>query len=116
MYLKFKVMFENSVVADVEMDGGKLLYYKRYDVWCMKMFYLPHLTVTGEMMFDFLQERVVPRTRENINEILADCGLREYNVYELVKITHGTDRNDKIWIKFDGEDLSWEKLRSTWMK
>ncbi len=34
-----------------------------------------------------------------------------YDVYEIVKKTHGLMHQDKIWFLFDGEDLTWETVK-----
>jgi len=45
-----------------------------------------------------LEDRCVPRTRYNIDEILKDMGMTEYNPFEFVKRTQGRMADDKEWI------------------
>lgn len=47
---------------------------------------------------EFLEDRCVPRTRYNIDEILKDMGMTEYNPFEFVKRTQGRIADDKGWI------------------
>lgn len=46
----------------------------------------------------FLEDRCVPRTRYNIDEILKDMGMTEYNSFEFIKRTQGRMADDKEWI------------------
>ena len=47
---------------------------------------------------EFLEDRCVSRTRYNIDEILKDMGMTEYNPFEFVKRTQGRMADDKEWI------------------
>lgn len=47
---------------------------------------------------EFLEDRCVPRTRYNIDEILKDMGMTEYNPFEFIKRTQGRMADDKGWI------------------
>lgn len=47
---------------------------------------------------EFLEDRCVPRTRYNIDEILKDMGMTEYNSFEFIKRTQGRMADDKEWI------------------
>ena len=44
-------------------------------------------------------------------EMLDYIGLKEYNLFEIFKRTHGIDRDDFEWFKFEGEDLTWEDVK-----
>lgn len=46
-------------------------------------------------------------TRE---ELLNRLGLEAYDVVDIVKITHGIMAEDFSWIKFEGENVSYEEL------
>lgn len=47
---------------------------------------------------EFLEDRCVPRTRYNIDEILKDMGMTEYNSFEFIERTQGRMADDKDWI------------------
>lgn len=42
---------------------------------------------------------VIPKTRENINDILEELGLDYYNQWEIYKKLEGKNVNDEFWIK-----------------
>lgn len=66
---------------------------------------------TFEQMYDFLESRCMPKRRQCLPEYLQVCGLSEYNPYEIIKVTHGVMWEDFLWIKFPGEDITWEDVR-----
>ena len=53
-----------------------------------------------------LELRCWERDRADINELLENIGLQEYNPQEIVRKTHGVSFNDYIWIRFPGEKLT----------
>ena len=59
----------------------------------------------------FLETRCVPRTRENIEEILKKYNLKEYSPIGICKKTHGVSHNDNYWVRFDNELLEFNNAR-----
>lgn len=60
----------------------------------------------------FLEERVVPPTRQNIKDLLESSGLKKYNVNDILKVTHGITSEDYYWIKFGDDDKTiYEELK-----
>ena len=47
----------------------------------------------------------------NIDEILFNLGLNEYNMLDILKKTHGVNFDDFWWIKFENEDLNWKDVK-----
>lgn len=45
--------------------------------------------------------------------MLESMGLSEYNVYSILRHTHGVDIDDFMWLKFDEDpiDLTWDDVR-----
>ena len=45
--------------------------------------------------------------------MLRSMGLKEYNVYDILRVTHGVDIDDFMWLKFDEDDksLCWDDVR-----
>ena len=60
---------------------------------------------------EFFRRRCVPENRHNIKELLASVGLEEFDAEKIIKLTHGFMANDKNWIRFDGETLTYDELR-----
>lgn len=60
---------------------------------------------------DFLAWRCFPETRWNKKELLRLGGLSFYDPYQIVQKTHGVMVDDCYWIRFDGENLTWEDVK-----
>ena len=43
--------------------------------------------------------------------MLFRSGLKEYNVYGLLRDNHGLNINEYSWLKFDGEDIGWDDIK-----
>ena len=102
----FTVMWKDDVMADVR------LYDKRRKVEIQKHenpFYGGEVTV--ERVYRFLEGRCMERNRPCLPEYLEWLGLKEYNPYEIVKITHGVMWEDFQWLRFPGEDISWKDVK-----
>lgn len=63
-------------------------------------------------LYDFLCDRCVPQTRVNISEILQHMGLEEYSVWGILEFTHGISVDDSYWIRFNGEALRYEDIKT----
>lgn len=73
-------------------------------------FYRKELKLGFEQIYRFLEGRIPPRNRENIDEILAAYGMTSYNVYELCRRSHGTEVNDSVWLKYPEDKLMWKDV------
>ena len=51
-------------------------------------------------MADWVYERIVPPTRQNIEVLLAKIGLSNYDQLDILKYTKGKSVNDDLWIDF----------------
>ena len=67
-------------------------------------------------MAEILEGRCWLRNRDNIDDLLKACGLKAYDVMGIIKVTHGRMYNDQMWIRFEGEELSYNdiSLRKEW--
>lgn len=68
-------------------------------------------SATVEDVLNFLEFRCFPRTRFNCQELLSDLGLTHYNPLEIVRRTHGLQLEDFVWVKFEGEDLTYDTIK-----
>ncbi len=66
---------------------------------------------TVEQMYHFLEERCMPRRPRQLQEYLDYLGLKEYDPWKIVQITHGVMWEDFLWLRFPGEDLRWEDVK-----
>ena len=108
--IKFRVMWRKEVVADVEASyKDSAVKVKNYtDNWIKRPFgNIENPTIND---FDeFLESRCFPKDRVNCDQLLEDLGLKVYDPLSIVEITHGRQFEDYMWIKFDGEDLDYDR-------
>lgn len=64
-----------------------------------------------ERVYNFLKDRCYEDGRGDLPEILAQAGLESNNPWEWVKLSHGVTYEDFFWIRFPGEDLTWEDVK-----
>lgn len=67
----------------------------------------------GDCLLSFLEWRCWDRNRPDIDRILTQLGLHEYNPLTIVLKTHGLKHCDYLWLKFDtdDEDLTYDKIK-----
>ena len=53
----------------------------------------------------FIQSRVVPKYRDNINEILENIGLSEYDSYMIAKHNRVATMHDRLWVNYNNERM-----------
>ena len=56
----------------------------------------------------WLSYRVVPRNRQALSKVLDKYGLKEYNVWEMIKQNHGATFRDYFWIRREDEKLEYK--------
>lgn len=107
----FQIYSKNELIADVYIDTRTmkvdLKQYSKYNH--LRMFLNDEITV--EEVLDWLQDRCFPETRANCKELLKMLGLKTYDVIDITKITHGLMMDDYIWIKWLGEDISYDQIK-----
>lgn len=71
---------------------------------------LPSVRLT--LLLKWLEDRVVPKERYDIAEVLSLMGLKEYKVMDIAKQTKASLIDDDYWIKFfDTDDYYKDTLR-----
>lgn len=65
---------------------------------------------TLDQILDVLAERVICRDRCT-DVMLKHMGLKEYNIYDILRVTHGIDIDDFNWFRFKGENLTWDDVK-----
>lgn len=62
-------------------------------------------------LLDFMESRVAPRTRYDIDDILKRYDLCDYQPYAMCRKSHGRKMTDYIWLKFDDEDITYADIK-----
>ena len=111
----FSVLWKNELVADVSISedetGFKTLnYIRRYTEDVGKQPF-GGIRLDLARVYEFLEGRWFERARPDVQEQLEYLGLSEYNPWEIVKKTHGVMFEDFIWVRFEGEALTWEDVK-----
>lgn len=79
----------------------------------LRQFKKPDNEVTFKDFNQWLEWRTFPPQRDNKEELLQLLGISEYNRFEIIKKTHAVMIDDPIWVKFEGEELSYNDI-SLW--
>ena len=97
------------------LSAGVLLYYERegafiielreeLDEWSAPLMLASFVkkgiyTIPRDISLAWVRERVVPSSRQNINDILANHGLKAYDEMRILEISRGKCSQDSMYIK-----------------
>ena len=112
--VSFKIMWKNIEIVDVQIIDLmhiKCTYYPVVEMARYIPYELRDKNTNINVIKDYLETRCVPRTRVNIDKLLNSNGLDYYDPYEIVRISHGVQWEDYVWIKFEDESLVWEDVK-----
>lgn len=107
--LEFDVLLKDKLLHSVKINFNENTCY-------IKTF--THIPIEKEFtkdtlnlmeMLRWVESRCFERNRDGREEILELLGLKAYEPYEIIKVTHGLMAHDKRWIRFKGEDLTYEQ-------
>lgn len=104
----FEVFWKNELTARVCVDNDKVI-ISRFCVHPVKQIFAKDI-LSRYQLNQILGLRCIEKERADINDKLSALGLKEYNVYNIVKKTHGVSYNDYIWLKFPDEDITAEDV------
>lgn len=107
----FDVYWKDELTASITISGDrKSVDYKRFsDNIGEAPFMFENPTI--EQIYDFIESRCMNKHRPQLEEYLNDLGIKEYNPYEIVKITHGVMWEDFMWFKFPKENITWKDVK-----
>ncbi len=95
-------------VGRLEIIDGKLV---KNEVYTDNLLFHPcPRSTTFSSVADALADRVICEERVD-EKLLKYMNLEKYNVYDILRFTHGVDVDDFIWFKFDGEDITFDDVR-----
>lgn len=107
--VRFEVLYKDTVAAEVEMHPKKT-YIRRFDS-CPVHYLFPAEEMDTYGALEILEGRCFPRNRENIDELLKRLGIKHYHPLDIIRKTHGLMRNDYVWIRFEGENLTYDDVK-----
>lgn len=100
----FEVYWKDEITARVYVKEKDVIVSKFTDHPLKQLF--AEKKMTRYQLNQILELRCWERGRADINDLLKNIGLTEYNPQEIVRKTHGVSFNDFIWIRFPGEKLT----------
>ena len=111
MSYNFTVLFQNVPVAHVNIsdDHKTVIINKLVPDGIIQPFNGNKLDL--ERVYDFLKDRCYEDSYEGLEEVLQKNNMLSNNPWEWNKKTHGVTWEDFFWIKFDGENITWEDVR-----
>lgn len=102
------VMYKDEKTGRLEIIDGVLV---KNEVYTDNIFKHPcPNSKTLISVISALEDRVIciERFTPLMQKVL---GLSEYNMYNILRKTHGVDIDDFIWFKFDNESIKWENVK-----
>lgn len=106
---KYILMYQGVKVGDFAYDTNtKQFSFEKYDeithrkylplgMYTLENWNIDYKPTHKDIMF-WLQDRVVPKERQNINEILKAMGMLDYDFWDLCRRTRGMCMEDYFWL------------------
>lgn len=102
--LSFEWMDKDKVCSRVQVKNGRVI--------CEQISTFPEDYIfwkgepTIERLLLFFASRCFSEGRPDKDEYLEALGLKEYSPLDICRVTHGRMTGDSMWIRFEGEDLT----------
>jgi len=110
MTKKFEYLWKNTVSAIVEYNmKTREVSVTNFTDDNIKRPFGVKTSPTFKDLERFFESRCFPKERGNCKQLLDDLGLNCYNPFDIVRITHGRQYEDYAWIRFEGEQLDYER-------
>lgn len=108
--MKFDVFMKDEKICSVVSEGGITSFENYIDdpLW------LPFgvkTSITNSDIEAFFRDRCFPKERANCKTVLKSIGLDFYDPEMICRKTHGTQFDDFIWIRFEGENITYADVR-----
>ena len=110
----FVVMHKDYPILEVWWDNTLKVYTKKIgeNRSIHLRDYIYEGNVTFRELMDWLETRVPDKTRDDIDYILRNYGLSEFNVLAMCSKSYGRQPTNHMWLKFYGvEDVTYEEIR-----
>lgn len=109
--LEFEILDEDDIIARVYVNfDTREVDVEQYDDFILRRPFWKE-PVTVEDVINFFKRRCFPRTRHNCEQLLRDLGLSYYDPIAIVQKTHGLMFDDYIWVRFKGENISYDDIK-----
>lgn len=107
-----KVYEKNIPLLQFEVKNGKPIFIKYLNP-NLRIFPIQFklYKTKEEALMAFLEDRLVPETRQNIREILHEMGLLYYDPIGIIRYNHGLQVDDTFWIEFKGEHILYDSIK-----
>lgn len=107
-FKKMEIFDRNKIVCIVENKNNKFEADLKE-----KSIFVPFKngTVSVEQVYSFLLDRVFDGGRPDKAKILSALGLEHFDAFQISKKTNGVLFQDEIWLRFDDQDINWEKIK-----
>jgi hypothetical protein len=92
------VKWENEIIGLIDRATNAVTFTDPEYNEVVALYTLGRRRWSPEQFVDFLSERTVSRDRRDIERILFRCGLSQYDVLRIAKITRGMHPKDLLWI------------------
>ena len=103
--MEFDVLWLDDIVSHVKVGPGKDVMIDRFVIHPLKQIFCKD-RMTKYELGEVMRLRCVDENRADIKEYLEYIGLREYDIWKILRATHGAMSQDFIWIRFSGERLT----------
>ena len=104
----FLLMWENEVTSSVHINKSNVL-IERFSKDPVKQIFSSD-NISRIRFGEIIRSRCFDEHRTDSQQLLSLLGLKEFNPYEICKITHGKMVQDKIWFKFANEKITYSDL------
>jgi hypothetical protein len=103
-------MKNDNIMTSISVKQGSKVHFVNFtDKPLDCAFGLQSSPVGLNALIDFLGERCVPKSRFNIDEVLKNMGLSEYNEVDIIEKTYGILIDDSFWVKDSSDAISYKE-------
>ena len=100
---------EDDLKTDIYIKNGKVE-VKKYDNSIFGQLFLMD-EITLDSIKRIFETRIFSENRPDKQILLNNLNLDRYDVYDIVRKTHGSTHNDNFWFKFDDEYITYKDIK-----
>lgn len=108
-----QVYNRDMLAAEIKYNEGfkKILSYKTFTEDILSLPFGNCTKPNSDMLMEYLESRCVPLGRAYKQGILGQWGMVSFDIWEILRKTHGLMFQDHIWLRFDGEEVTYDDIR-----
>ena len=107
---KFDIMNADELLSTVTVKDGEV-YVDVHKKAILTPFWNSDCIYDTKDVAEFFADRVFSKERNDVKEILSLLNIDEHNPFMIGKKTHLHLYEDNVWIKFENEKITWEKVQ-----